>query len=118
MNKKKVMNLNKKRRAKRTRAKLFGTAEKPRFSVHRTNKYIYAQVIDDNKGNTLFAGSTREAKVTKGTKTLKAAALGELLAKKAKEVGIEAMVFDRGSYRYHGRVKSIAEALRSSGIKI
>lgn len=117
MNKKKTANLNKVRRAKRTRAKLFGTAERPRFSVHRTNQYIYAQAIDDVKGNTLFAGSTRDIE-TKGAKTAKSAALGELMAKKAKDAGIEAMVFDRGSYKYHGRVKSVAEAIRSAGIKI
>ncbi|MDD4931038.1 MAG: 50S ribosomal protein L18 [Candidatus Colwellbacteria bacterium] len=118
MNKqKKILNRNEKRRAKRTRAKLFGTAERPRFSVNRSNRYLYAQVIDDTKAHTLFAGSTKELEA-KGNKSVKAAALGESMAKKAKEAGIEAMVFDRGSYKYHGRVKSVAEALRSSGIKI
>jgi len=117
MNKKKTTNLNKERRAKRTRAKLFGTTERPRFSVHRTNKYIYAQAIDDVKGATLFAGSTRDIEAA-GAKSVKSAALGELMAKKAKDSGIEAMVFDRGSYKYHGRIKSVADALRSAGIKI
>lgn len=117
MNKKKILNRNEERRAKRTRAKLFGTAERPRFSVHRTNRYMYAQVIDDTKAHTLLSGSTRELE-EKGNKSVKAATLGEHMAKKAKEAGIEAMVFDRGSYKYHGRVKSVAEALRSSGIKI
>ena len=117
MNKTKTINQNKERRAKRTRAKLFGTAERPRFSVHRTNQYIYAQAIDDSKGHTLFSGSTKEIE-TKGMKTEKAAALGELMAKKAKDAGIGSMIFDRGSYKYHGRVKSVAEALRGAGIKI
>lgn len=117
MNKLKVKNQREERRAKRTRAKIFGTTERPRFSVHRTNQYLYAQVIDDTSHKTLLAGSTKDIK-DKGNKVSKSVALGEALAKKAKDAGISEMIFDRGSYRYHGRVKSIAEALRNSGIKI
>lgn len=117
MNKLKVKNQREKRRAKRTRANIFGTSEKPRFSVYRTNQYLYAQLIDDTSHKTLLSGSTRDIK-DKDTKVNKSTTLGEALAKKAKDLGISQMVFDRGSYRYHGRVKSIAEALRTSGIKI
>ncbi|MDD5099147.1 MAG: 50S ribosomal protein L18 [Candidatus Colwellbacteria bacterium] len=117
MNKIKALNKNKERRAKRTRAKLFGTNERPRLSIYRSNRYIVAQAIDDENGKTVFAGSTREIK-EKGTKTEKSVSLGNLMAEKAKKAGIEKMVFDRGSYRYHGRVKAVAESLRNSGIKI
>ncbi len=115
MNKIKEKNLRAERRAKRTRSKLFGTAERPRLSVFRSASYIYAQLIDDSKGHTLVSGSTRGLK---GTKTETSVALGEMIAKSAKEKGIDAMIFDRGSYIYHGRVKSIAEAVRAAGIKI
>ena len=115
MNKIKEKNLREERRARRTRAKIFGTAERPRLSVFRSASYIYAQVIDDSKGHTIIAGSTRGMK---GTKTEGSAALGEMIAKSAKEKGIDAMVFDRGAYQYHGRVKSVAEAVRAAGIKI
>jgi large subunit ribosomal protein L18 len=117
MNKTKTLNENKERRAKRTRAKLFGTAERPRLSVFRSNRYICAQAVDDAKGYTLFAGSTKEIK-EKGTKTEKSSALGTLIAEKAKKAGVDSMIFDRGSYKYHGRVKSVADALRNAGIKI
>lgn len=117
MNRVKQNNLKAKKRALRIRAKLTGTSERPRLSVFRSNKYTYAQAIDDSAGKTLVSASTRELKEGK-TKSEKASSLGSLVAKKAKEAGIEAMVFDKGSYKYHGRVKNVAEALRESGIKI
>jgi large subunit ribosomal protein L18 len=117
MNRTKQNNLKAKKRALRIRAKLSGTSERPRLSVFRSNKYTYAQAIDDSAGKTLASASTRALKEGK-TKSEKASSLGSLMAKKAKEAGIEAMVFDKGSYKYHGRVKNVAEALRESGIKI
>ncbi len=117
MNKIKQKNIRTERRVKRTRAKLFGTAERPRLSIFRSNQHIYAQLINDELGKTILSASTHEVE-KKGTKVEKAVFVGELLAKKAKEAKVSAMVFDRGSYRYHGRVKGIAEALRNSGINI
>lgn len=117
MNRIKQNNQKAKRRATRIRAKLSGTAARPRLSVYRTNRYTYAQAIDDTVGKTLVSASTRGLDEGK-TKSEKAAALGSLVAKKAKDAGIEAMIFDKGSYKYHGRVKNVAESLRESGIKI
>ena len=117
MNKTIKNNIRAERRAKRTRAKLFGTAERPRLSIFRSNQHIYVQLINDELGRTILSASTHEIE-KKGTKVEKSAMVGELLAKKAKEAGVSAMVFDRGSYRYHGRVKGVAEALRNSGINI
>jgi large subunit ribosomal protein L18 len=97
----------------RIRNKISGTAERPRLSVYRSNKAIYCQVIDDLKGHTLVAASSQEVK---GTKTEQAIAVGKLIAEKAKASGIEAVVFDRGGYRYHGRVRSLAEGAREGGL--
>jgi len=117
MNRIKKNNLRVKKRALRTRAKLYGTTLRPRLSVFRSNRYTYAQAIDDNTGKTLVSASTQELK-DKANKSLQAYSLGELIAEKAKKAGIEAMIFDKGAYKYHGRVKNVAEALRLSGIKI
>jgi len=117
MNRIKKNNLRIKKRALRIRAKLFGTTLRPRLSVFRSNRYTYAQAIDDSSKTTLVAASTKDLKV-KANKSIQAFSLGELIAEKAKKVGIEAMIFDKGSYKYHGRVKKVAEALRASGIKI
>jgi large subunit ribosomal protein L18 len=105
------------RRQKRVRARVRGTAERPRLSVFRSNQYIYAQLIDDTTGRTLTAASSREVKAA-GDKKNKAQAVGELIAKKAKELGIKSAIFDRGSYQYHGRVKALAEAFKESGLKL
>lgn len=104
---------------RRIRKVSFGTAERPRLSVYRSNKEIYAQIIDDTSGNTLAAASSRDKGLegAKGTKTDMAAEVGKLLAKKALEAGIEAVAFDRGGYQYHGRVKSLAEGAREGGLK-
>ena len=107
-----------KRRQRRVRAKIFGTAERPRLSVHRTNSHIYAQVIDDVAGNTLVAASSLD-KAIEGNGGNKAAAraVGKLVAERAKAKGIEEVVFDRGGYVYHGRVQALADAAREGGLK-
>jgi large subunit ribosomal protein L18 len=102
----------------RIRKSIKGTAERPRLSVYRSNKAIYAQVIDDLKGHTIVAASSRESGVdTKSTKVEQAQAVGKLLAEKAKAVGVNAVVFDRGGYLYHGRVKALAEGAREAGLQ-
>ena len=105
-------------RHKRVRAVVNGTAERPRFSVFRSNTYIYAQLIDDAKGITLLAADDmeRKAKNKELNKEKSAYRLGEVLAKKALEKGINSVVFDRGGYKYHGRVKSLADGARAGGL--
>ena len=95
-----------------------GTAQKPRLAVFRSNSEIYAQIIDDTKGVTLVAASSRDKDLkASGTKTEKAKQVGEAIAKKALAAGIETISFDRGGYLYHGRVKSLAEGAREGGLK-
>ena len=103
------------RRKRGIRKKLFGTAERPRLSVFRSNNNIYAQVIDDEAGKTLASANT--AKVDKGWSTDAAKEVGKLVAEKAKSAGVEAVCFDRGGYKFHGRVKALAEAAREAGLK-
>jgi len=103
-------------RTKRTRAKITGTALRPRLVVSRSNKGLYLQLIDDRRGHTLISASVKELKIEKNTKTGQAALLGQLLAKKAVEAGIKEAVFDRRFYKYHGRVKAAAEGARSAGL--
>ena len=109
------------RRRARNRAALKRvSSSQPRLSVHRSSKHIYAQVIDDNSGQTLAVASTLEAdlKGQGGTSNITAAAaVGKLVAERAKEKGVEIVVFDRGGYIYHGRVKALAEAAREAGLK-
>ena len=100
----------------RIRKIVSGTAAKPRLSVFRSNKEIYAQIIDDVNGVTLAAASSREAGA-KGTKIEVAAAVGKLIAEKAQKAGISTVSFDRGGYLYHGRVKSLADGAREAGLK-
>jgi len=99
----------------RVRSKISGTAERPRMSVFRSNKQIYVQVIDDLKGETLASasslGMSTMPKIEQATK------VGELIAKKAQEAGITAVVFDRNGYLYHGRIKAVADAARNGGLK-
>ena len=104
-------------RVSRVRARIAGHGERPRLTVFRSNKGMYAQLIDDAKGHTLAAASSRELKAAKGAKSSVAAALGELIAKKALAAKITAAVFDRRSYRYHGRVKAFADGARKGGLK-
>ena len=101
---------------RRVRKNIFGTSERPRLSVFRSNKQIYAQIIDDITGKTLAAASSQGIK-EKANKTETAAKVGELIAKKSQEAGIQAVVFDRNGYLYHGRVRELAEAARKSGLK-
>jgi large subunit ribosomal protein L18 len=106
------------RRRRRVRAKIRGTAERPRLSVFRSNKGIYAQLIDDGSARTLAAASWAQLpKSFKGTKTEQAAEVGKRLAANAKKAGVEAVVFDRGGYLYHGRVKALADGAREGGLK-
>jgi len=105
----------------RMRNKLQGTTERPRLSVYRSEKHIYAQIIDDTKGNTLVAASTVEKAITSvldATSNIDAAkAVGEAVAKKALAKGISQVVFDRGGFLYHGRVKAVADAAREAGLQ-
>ena len=104
----------------RIRAKVVGTAQKPRLSVFRSNKDIYVQMIDDVNGVTLMSASSRQKDIAAqpGTKTEKAFVVGKAAAAKAKELGIETCVFDRGGYLYHGRVKAVADGAREGGLKV
>ena len=96
-----------------------GTADRPRLTVFRSNKEIYAQVIDDAEGKTLASASSREKGIAdkKVAKLEQAKLVGQLIAEKAREAGIESVVFDRNGYLYHGRIKSLAEAAREGGLK-
>jgi large subunit ribosomal protein L18 len=109
------------RRHVRVRAKVTGTAEAPRLAVFRSLNHIYAQVIDDTRGHTLAAASTLDAEIktaAKGKKKIGISELvGSLIAKRAIDAGIKQVAFDRGGFRYHGRVKALAEAARKSGLK-
>lgn len=109
------------RRARRVRKKIFGTPESPRFSVHRSLRNVYVQIIDDVKGNTIIGLSSSEPKIlemnTKVGKIEVSRALGKLIAEKAIEKGIKKVVFDRSGYLYHGRVKAIAEGAREGGLE-
>ncbi len=100
------------------RKKLLGTSERPRLAVFRSNKEIYAQVIDDTAGHTLVAASSREKGASfKGTKSERSKAVGTELAKRAVAAGITQVVFDRGGFLYHGRVKALADGAREGGLK-
>ena len=101
---------------RRVRKNIFGTSERPRLTVFRSNKQIYAQVIDDVAGKTLAAASSLGIQ-EKAAKMEIAAKVGELIAKKSQEAGIQAVVFDRNGYLYHGRVKQLAESACNSGLK-
>ena len=105
------------KRHKRIRRNLSGTAERPRLNVFRSNKNIYAQLIDDVEGVTLASASTLDTDVSGDSKVEKAAAVGELIAKRANEKDLTEVVFDRGGYQYHGRVKALADAARENGLK-
>jgi large subunit ribosomal protein L18 len=106
------------RRHKRVRGKIFGTAERPRLVVFRSNSGIEAQLVDDAEGKTIAAAGWLQLKKSfKGNKTQQAAEVGKLLAEKAKQAEVEQVVFDRGGYLYHGRVKALAEAAREGGLK-
>jgi large subunit ribosomal protein L18 len=105
------------RRRRRVRAKVRGTAERPRLSVFRSNRGIQAQLIDDVKGHTVAAVNWVEADLKSLARMEQAKKAGELLAERAKAAGVETCVFDRGGYRYHGKVKALAEGAREGGLK-
>lgn len=100
----------------RIRSKISGSPERPRLNVFRSNKGIYAQVIDDISGRTLAAASSKNLSNFKGNKTQQATAVGKMVAEKAKAAGINTIVFDRGGYLYHGRVKALADGAREGGL--
>jgi large subunit ribosomal protein L18 len=111
-----------KRRHVRVRAKVSGTPQRPRLNVFRSSAHIYAQVIDDTEGHTLVAASDLEAGLreragAEATKVAKAKLVGQLVAERAKEVGITSVVFDRGGFLYHGRVRAVAEGAREAGLE-
>ncbi len=118
MNKQKELNKKRLRRKTRTRAKLKNRNIPVRLSVFRSNNYIYAQLIDDSKQKSLTTVSSKIFKDLKLTKTEQAFRVGELIAEKAKDLNIGQVVFDRGQYKFHGRVKALAEGVRSKGLKI
>jgi large subunit ribosomal protein L18 len=101
----------------RIRRRIRGTAGRPRLAVFRSVKHIYAQVIDDDQGHTLAAASSVEKEGANGGNLAGAKAIGKLVAERAKDKGVKAVVFDRGGYLYHGRVKALAEAARQAGLE-
>lgn len=103
----------------RVRARIFGTKEKPRLSIFRSNRWIYAQLIDDDSQKTVAsASSLGEKSKAKGKKIDGAIMVGKLIAEKAKKAGTVSAVFDRGRYKYHGRIKAVVDSARESGLKI
>ena len=106
------------RRHNRVRKRVQGTGERPRLAVFRSNKYIYAQVIDDVEGRTLASASSQEVGLrSDGLNMETAAKVGEALASRAKDAGVTSVVFDRGGYKFHGKVKALADAARESGLE-
>ena len=105
------------RRRRRVRARIVGSAERPRLSVYRSNRGVFAQLVDDASGHTLAAVNWTEPELRKLSAEAQAKRAGELLAERAKKAGIESCVFDRGGYKFHGRVKALAEGAREKGLK-
>ena len=106
------------RRRRRVRAKISGTGERPRLSVYRSNRGVFAQLIDDTQGRTLAAVNWTEPELRELNPGEQAKRAGVLLAERAKAAGVETCVFDRGGYRYHGRVRALAEGAREGGLKL
>jgi large subunit ribosomal protein L18 len=104
------------KRQRRVRSRVIGTTERPRLNVFRSLSGIYAQVIDDTKGHTLVAASTLDKDVAAASKIEEAKAVGKLVAQRAKAAGISKVVFDRGGYLYHGRIKALADSAREGGL--
>jgi large subunit ribosomal protein L18 len=105
------------RRRRRVRARIVGSAERPRLSVYRSNRGVFAQLVDDAAGSTLAAVNWTEPELRKLSASEQAKRAGELLAERAKSAGVESCVFDRGGYQFHGRVKALAEGAREGGLK-
>ena len=110
-------NVIRKRVHSRIRQRMEGTAERPRLNIYRSLNHIYAQVIDDAKGETLLSASTLAAKAKTGGNVAAAKEVGKLVAERALEKGIKKVVFDRGGYLYHGRIKALADAAREAGLE-
>ncbi|MEC5425569.1 50S ribosomal protein L18 [Virgibacillus sp. C22-A2] len=112
-------NVTRKKRHARVRKNLFGTQERPRLNVYRSNKHIYVQLIDDNSGVTVASASTKDNEVNAeaSANTEAAKQVGEMIAKRAQDKGYKSVVFDRGGYLYHGRVKALADAAREAGLE-
>jgi large subunit ribosomal protein L18 len=106
------------KRHERLRLRITGSGDRPRLSVFRSAKFIYAQVIDDTTGRTLAAASSREAELAGTTKVESAKAVGKAVAERAKAAGVTSVVLDRGGYQYHGRVRSLAEGAREGGLTL
>ena len=108
------------RRHLRVRKKVTGSASRPRLVVNRSARHMFAQIVDDSAGRTLASASTLDPAIraAEGDKTAKARRVGELLARRAAEAGVESVVFDRGGYRYHGRVAALADGAREGGLKL
>jgi len=117
MNKNRLKRVRRSRRQRGIRKRVLGTADQPRLSVYRSLKHVYAQVIDDLSGRTLVSASTVQAKLEAGGNVEAAKQVGTQLAEKAKAAGIETVAFDRNGFRYHGRVKALADAAREGGLK-
>ena len=117
MNAQKLSDLRRKRRKTGIRKGLFGSAEKPRLSVYRSSKHIYAQLINDFEGKTLASASTVQAKIASGGNVEAAKQVGTKIAEVAKAAGIEEIAFDRNGFKYHGRIKALADAAREGGLK-
>jgi large subunit ribosomal protein L18 len=105
------------RRRRRVRARIIGSAERPRLSVYRSNRGVFAQLVDDGAGRTLAAVNWTEAELRKLSASEQAKRAGEVLAERAKKAGVETCVFDRGGYKFHGRVRALAEGAREGGLK-
>jgi len=105
------------RRRRRVRARIVGSSERPRLSVYRSNRGVFAQLVDDAAGRTLAAVNWTEPELRKLSASEQAKRAGELLAERAKSAGVESCVFDRGGYQFHGRVKALAEGAREKGLK-
>jgi large subunit ribosomal protein L18 len=105
------------RRQRRVRGKVSGTSERPRLSVFRSNRGVFAQLVDDETGRTLASASWLDARSFKGTKTEQATDVGKALARAARDAGVTTCVFDRSGYLYHGRVKALAEGAREGGLE-
>jgi len=113
---------NRERRHRRVRAKISGTTQRPRLNVFRSSAHMYAQVIDDTQSHTIVSASDLEEAVREragegATKAARARAVGEVIAERAKEAGVDAVLFDRGGFLYHGRVKAVADGAREGGLK-
>jgi len=121
MDKAKEKRLARRRRHARVRKRVYGTSERPRLCVFRSLRHIYVQVIDDTRSVTLASASTMDtevrAKLEGEDRIAQAAAVGTMIAKRAQDAGVESVVFDRGGYKYHGRVKSLAESARKGGLE-